>query len=97
MVTAWRLMMFGCQGCFAHRLEKVSGVFFECPGHEDTMAKARQLAGHYKHSSQAKKALVDLGKVTPYTPHLHTHCWHMFIYLLVSASYSLILYVTALR
>ena len=70
------MMTFGAIGCFAHRLEKVSEVFFDCPGHKDTMAKARKLAGHYKQSSQAKAKLLEVGKVTPsVTPLLA--CFHV--------------------
>jgi hypothetical protein len=61
MVAAWRNLDYCGQGCFCHRLEKVSEVFFNCPGHKETMKKARKLAGHFHHSSQAIKELKDLG------------------------------------
>ncbi len=63
MVASWRNMEHGAQGCFDHRLEKVSAVFFDCPGHKDTMIKCRALAGHFHHSSQANAKLKESGKL----------------------------------
>ena len=63
MVSAWRNMKHGAQGCFDHRLEKVSAVFFDCPGHKDIMVKCRALAGHFHHSSQANAKLKETCKL----------------------------------
>ena len=63
MVAAWRDFLFGGQGCTDHRLEKVSQPFFDCAGHKATMAKARKLAGHFHHSTQAMAKLMELGKL----------------------------------
>ena len=62
MVAAWRKLKHGAQGCFDHRLEKVSGIFFDYPGHKESMVKCRSLAGHYSHSTQVRTG----------TPHTHT-------------------------
>ena len=66
MVAAWRHMGHGGQGCFAHRIEKVSAVFFKCPGHEEVMKKARKLVGLFAHSTQAAETLNNL--VIAYIP-----------------------------
>jgi hypothetical protein len=63
MVASWRCMDHGAQGCSDHRLEKVSAVFFELPGHKQIMVKARALAGHFHHSSQANAKLLDVSKL----------------------------------
>ena len=63
MVAAWRELNHCGQGCVCHRIEKITGVFFDCPGHKATMTKARKLAGHFHHSTQAKSKLKELGAI----------------------------------
>jgi hypothetical protein len=42
MVAAWRELNYCGQGCFCHRLEKVSEVFIYCTGHRDTQTLGRR-------------------------------------------------------
>jgi hypothetical protein len=61
MVAAWRELSYCGQGCFAHRIEKVTHVYFDCPDHKPAMVKARKLAGFYHHSTQAMAQLKTFG------------------------------------
>jgi hypothetical protein len=63
MVASWRSMDHAAQGCSDHRFEKVAAVFFDMPGHKEIMVKARALAGHFHHSSQACAKLMETSKL----------------------------------
>ena len=51
MVAAGRKLQFPHGGCIDHRLEIVTKLFFDGPGVSDSMKVARNVAGHYNHSS----------------------------------------------
>ena len=51
MVAADRKLQFPHGDCIDHRLEIVTKLFFDGPGVSDSMKVARNVAGHYNHSS----------------------------------------------
>jgi hypothetical protein len=64
MVAAGRDMRFQHGGCIDHRLEIITGIFFDGPGVADSMKIARNVAGHYNHSSQAADTLKSIAEVS---------------------------------
>jgi hypothetical protein len=68
MVCASRSLPCTWSGCLAHRLEKVARAFFDDTDNKEVLDKARKLAGHYHHSSQAKAELLSASKIVMRRP-----------------------------